>query len=383
MSWLGVVQSGMRGTTSKQPTMFTLVSLESRVPPDHPLRRLKPIVERVLQRLDSVFEAMYADTGRPSIPPEQLLKAAVLMALHGVRSERQFCEQLGYNMLFQWFLDMELSEQPFDHSTFSKNRQRLLDNDVSLRFFDEVVAEARDMGMLSGDHFSVDGTLVEAWASVKSFRPKDDDSDDNNQFGGFKGEKRSNETHESNTDPESRLFRKGRGREAKLSYMGHALMENRSGLMVDFELGEATGRAEREAALEMVARERKRRKKKRKQAKSSRRRNRTGRRMTLAADKGYDTRDFVRDCRERGVTPHVAQNQHARRRSAIDRRTTRHPGYRQSAKARLLIEKIFGWMKTAGGFRRSRYRGRAKTRASGLLVAATFNLLRISNSVAA
>lgn len=363
--------------------MFALVSLESRVPEGHPLRRLKPIVERVLQRLDPVFEAMYAASGRPSIPPERLLKAGVLMALHGVRSERQFCEQLGYNLLFQWFLDMDLSESAFDHSTFSKNRQRLMDQDVSRRFFDEVVAEARSMGMVSGDHFSVDGTLVEAWASVKSFRRKDDDSDDNNQFGAFKGEKRTNDTHESKTDPESRLFRKGRGREAKLSYMGHALMENRSGVMVDFELTTATGKAEREAALEMVDRERKRRKKKRKQAKASKKRNRKGRTITLAADKGYDTRDFVRDCRERGVTPHVAQNQHARRRSAIDGRTTRHPGYRQSARARLLIEKIFGWMKSAGGFRRSRFRGREKTRASGLLVAATFNLLRMSNSVAA
>jgi transposase len=373
----------MRGKTPNQPTMFALVSLESRVPPDHPLRRLKPIVERVLQRLDPVFDTMYAEGGRPSIPPERLLKSAVLMALYGVRSERQFCEQLGYNMLFQWFLDMDLSERAFDHSTFSKNRQRLINQDVSRKFFDEVVVEARATGLVSGDHFSVDGMLVEAWASVKSFRRKDDDSGDNNQFGGFKGEKRSNETHESKTDPESRLFRKGRGREAKMSYMGHALMENRSGLMVDFEVTEATGKAERQAALDMIDRERKRRKKKRKLAKSSKKRNRKGRRITLAADKGYDTRDFVRDCRERGVTPHVAQNQHARRRSAIDARTTRHPGYRQSGRARLLIEKIFGWMKAAGGFRRSRFRGREKTRASGLLVAATFNLMRLSNSVAA
>ena len=378
-----MLQWGMRGKTPKQPTMYALVSLESRVPKEHALRRLKPIVERVLQRLDPVFEVMYADSGRPSIPPERLMKAAVLMALYGVRSERQFCEQLGYNMLFQWFLDMDLSESAFEHSTFSKNRQRRIDQDVSRRFFEEVVEEARALGMVSGDHFSVDGTLVEAWASVKSFRRKDDDSGDNNQFGGFKGEKRTNDTHASKTDPEARLYRKGRGREAKMSYMGHALMENRSGVVVDFEVTEANGRAEREAALEMVDRERKRRKKKRKKAKSSKKRNRKGRRITLAADKGYDTRDFARGCRERNVTPHVAQNQHARRRSAIDARTTRHPGYRQSAKARLLIEKVFGWMKSAGGFRRSRFRGRAKTRASGLLVAATFNLLRISNSMAA
>lgn len=302
------------------------------------------------------------------------------MSLYGVRSERQFCEQLGYNLLFQWFLDMDLGDEPFDHSVFSKNRERMLEHDVTRRFFDEVVEQARAVGMVSGDHFSVDGTLVEAWGSIKSFRRKGDDSDDNNQFGGFKGEKRTNETHESKTDPDARLYRRGRGREAKLSYMGHALMENRSGLVVDFDVTEASGTAERTTGLEMVDRERTRRKKKRKQAKASRRRSRRGRRITLAADKGYDTRDFVRGCRERGATPHVAQNQHARRRSAIDGRTTRHPGYRQSARARLLIEKIFGWMKTAGGFRRSRFRGRARTRASGLLVAATFNLMRITNS---
>ena len=363
--------------------MLCLMSPESRGPQDHPLRDIRALADAALLELSDTFDAMYASHGRASVPPERLLKASLLIALYSVRSERQFCEQLGYNMLFQWFLDMDLSEKAFDHSTFSKNRQRLIARDVSRRFFDEVVEEARTMGLVSGDHFSVDGTLVEAWASVKSFRRKDDDSGDNNQFGGFKGEKRSNETHESKTDPESRLFRKGRGREAKMSYMGHALMENRSGLMVDFELTEANGKAERAAALEMVDRERKRRKKKRKQAKASKKRNRKGRRITLAADKGYDTRDFVRGCRERGVTPHVARNQHARRRSAIDGRTTRHPGYRQSSRARLLIEKIFGWMKAAGGFRRSRFRGREKTRASGLLVAATFNLMRLSNSVAA
>lgn len=368
--------------------MFATVSIESRIPPDHPLRRLKPVVERVLERMDDVFDEIYAEKGRPSVPPESLLKAQVLMALHGIRSERLFCEQLGYNLLYQWFLNMNLGDEAFDHSTFSKNRERVLCMEVSRQFFEEVVGEARERGMVSGDHFSVDGTLVEAWGSLKSFRPKDDDSTDNNQFGGFRGENRANDSHESKTDPEARLYRKGRGREAKLSHMAHVLMDNRSGLAVDFELTEANGRAERVAALAMVDRERarrtkKQRKKRKKMAKSSKRKNRRGRRMTLAADKGYDTRDFVRDCRERHVTPHVAQNQHARRRSAIDRRTVRHSGYRASSRARLLIEKIFGWMKTIGGFRRTRFRGRRKTGASGLMVAATYNLLRISKPIAA
>lgn len=369
----------MRGKTPEQPSMLAMVSLESLVPPDHPLRKMRPLVDEALRNLDPLFDQMYAEGGRPSVPPERLLKAMVLMALYSVRSERQFCEQLGYNMLFRWFLGMDMTDRPFDASTFSKNRERLLEHQVARRFFDAVVDQAAAAGLLGSDHFSVDGTLIEAWGSTKSFRPKDDDSRDNNGFADFKGTKRSNETHESKTDPESRLYRKGRGREAKLSYMGHALMENRNGLMTGFELTEASGYAERAAALDMVDREKNRRerKKKRKQRKASRRKNKKRRTMTLAADKGYDTRDFVRDCRERHITPHVAQNQHARRRSAIDGRTTRHPGYRLSATARLLIEKIFGWMKTVGGFRRSRFRGRARTRASGLMVAATYNILRM------
>lgn len=343
------------------------------------------MVDEILQDLDPVFDEMYAETGRPSVPPERLLKSTLLMALYSVRSERQFCEQLAYNMLFIWFLDMDMTDKPFNQSTFSKNRERMLKHDVARRFFEAVVGRAEADGLMGSEHFSVDGTLIEAWGSQKSFRPKDDDSGDNNGFADFRGTKRTNETHESKTDPDARLFRKGRGREAKLSYMGHALMENRHGLVTDFELTEANGYAEREAALEMVDREkqRRKRKKKRKRTKASRRRNKKGRTRTLAADKGYDTRDFVRGCRERHITPHVAQNQHARRRSAIDGRTTRHPGYRLSATARLLIEKIFAWMKTIGGFRRSRFRGREKTRASGLMVAAAYNLLRITKLQAA
>lgn len=358
--------------------MLALVSPDSMVPPDHPIRDLRDLVQPILRELDPVFDAMYAETGRPSVPPERLLKAMLLMALFSIRSERQLCEQLGYNMLYRWFLDMDMTEKPFNASSFSKNRDRMLEHDVARRFFDAVRDAADARGLMSSDHFSVDGTLIEAWASTKSFRPKDDDSGDNNGFADFRGKKRSNETHESKTDPESRLWRKGRGREAKLSYMGHALMENRNGLISDFEVTTTSGKAEREAAGEMMERERRRRRKKRKQSKSSRKRNtKKGRRLTLAADKGYDTKDFVRVCRGLRFTPHVAQNIHARRSSAIDGRTTRHGGYRMSSRKRLLIEKIFGWMKTVGGFRRTRFRGRARTRASGLMVAAAYNLIRI------
>lgn len=359
--------------------MLALVSLEELVPADHPLRRLKPLTHRALQALDSVFDEMYADSGRPSVPPERLLKAMLLMALFSVRSERQFCEQLRYNMLFRWFLDMDMTEEPFDASTFSKNRQRMLDHDVARQFFDAVVEVADEQGLLSSEHFSVDGSLIRAWGSTKSFRPKDDDSGDNNGFADFAGTKRTNDTHESKTDPDARLYRKGRGKEAHLSYMGHVLMENRHGLATDFELTEANGTAEREAGLDMVEREqqrraRKRRKAKNKQRKASKKRNRKGRRITVAADKAYDTRNFVRGCRDRGATPHVAQKKH----SAIDGRTTHHPGYRVSGTSRLLIEKIFAWLKTIGGFRRSRFRGCPRTRAAGLMATAAFNLLRIT-----
>lgn len=362
--------------------MLALVSLDSFVPPDHALRRMRPLVQRVLAELDPVFDQMYASGGRPSVPPERLLKAMLLMALYSVRSERLFCEQLRYNMLYRWFLDMDIMDVPFDASTFSKNRDRLLEQDVARRFFEVVVELAREDGLLSSDHFSVDGTLVEAWASQKSFRPKDDDSDDNNGFADFRGKKRSNDTHESKTDPESRNYRKGFGREAKLSYMGHVLMENRNGLVTDFELTQADGHAERDAAADMLDRERERRERRKKKSKkkrqqASRRKNRKGRRITLGADKGYDAKEFIRRCRERRVTPHIAQNLSGRR-SAIDRRTTHHPGYRLSSTARLLIEKVFGWAKTIGGFRRTRFRGKRRTRAAGLMVMAAFNLLRIT-----
>jgi IS5 family transposase len=296
------------------------------------------------------------------VPPERLLKSTVLMALYSVRSERLFCEQLGYNMLYRWFLDMDMTEKVFVPTVFTKNRDRLMNHEVASRFLAATVELARKRGLLSSEHFSVDGTLIDAWASTKSFRKKDDDDSDNNGFADFKGKKRSNKTHESKTDPESKLYRKGRGKEAKLAYMGHVLMENRHGLIVDFEVTEANGYAERDAAIAMIDRLPRR-------TKAGRRR-----RITLAADKGYDAKEFVHRCRLRRVTPHVAQKKH----SAIDRRTTSHSGYAVSTVARRLTEKIFGWMKTTGAHRRTRFKGRRKTAFSAVLVAATFNLLRLS-----
>jgi len=343
--------------------MLALVSLESLVPPRHPLRSVKPLVDRILQDLSPEFDAMYASTGRPSVPPERLLKSMVLMALYTVRSERMFSEQLAYNMLFRWFLDMDMTEKVFDPTVFTRNRDRLMKHEVAELFLVATVDQARQRGLLSSEHFSVDGTLIDAWASMKSFRPKDDDDSDNNGFGDFKGKKRKNDTHESKTDPDAKLYRKGYGKEARLCFMGHALMENRNGLIVDFELTQADGYAERAAAETMLRRQKKRR-----------RRSPKPRRITLGADSAYNTKAFVRTCRELRVTPHVAR----RLRGALDGRTTARPGYTVSARSRLLIEKIFGWMKTTGAFRRTRFRGKPKTAFAAGIVAATYNLLRIS-----
>jgi len=356
----------MRGNLPKQTSMLALLSVESLVPQDHPIRPIKRLVDDILKALSPTFDQMYKTSGRPSVPPERLLKAMLLMAFFSIRSERLLCEQLQYNLLYRWFLDMDLTETPFDHSSFSKNRDRLLEHDVARKFFDQVVAAAGMRKLLSSEHFSVDGTLIEAWASAKSFRPKDEPPpDDTNGFGDFKGTTRTNDTHESTTDPEARLFRKGPGREARLSYMTHAMTENRNGLIVDLETTPATGTAEREAALKMLGRERAKRTGKR------------WRRLTVAGDKGFDTKDFVKRCRELRVTPHVAQNVHARRSSAIDRQVTRHPGYGKSLLARLLIEKVFGWMKTTGGFRKSRFVGLRRTSFAAEIVAAALNVLRI------
>jgi len=357
----------MRGETKKQSTMLSLRTPEERVPADHPLRRVKDLADGALAMLSGTFDAMYSQQGRPSIPPEQLLKASLLMAFYSVRSERLFCEQLDYNLLFRWFLDMGIEDASFDHSTFSANRQRLLEHEVAKRFFAAVVEQARKGRLMSDDHFSVDGSLIEAWASLKSFRPKDEDKDKRkppddpgNPSVNFRGEKRSNETHESKTDPDSRLARKGLGKEARLAYSANALMENRNGLLVDLLVEPADGYAERRAAVTML------------RALAQKKR------ITVGADKGYDVKSFIEGCRELGVTPHVAQTSDYHRRSAVDRRTVRHIGYVASQRVRKRIEEIFGWMKTVGGFRRTRYRGRDRTQLAAYFVGAAYNLLRMA-----
>jgi transposase len=348
--------------------MLSLVAPEQRVPKGHPLRRIKDLADAALQALSPTFDAMYANGGRPSVPPERLLKATLLMALYSVRSDRLLCEQLDYNLLFRWFLDMDMVEESFNHSTFSKNRERLLAHDVAKKFLAEIVSQARSAQLMSDDHFTVDGTLIEAWASIKSFRPKDEDpknrpppDDPGNPTVNFHGEKRSNETHESTTDSEAKLARKGNNQPAKLSYLANALMENRSGLIVDLRVDPATGYGERAGALALL---------------DDHLRDRDG--VTLGADAGYDTADFIDGCRERGVTPHIAQTRDKRRRSAIDGRTTRHPGYAVSQRIRKRVEEIFGWAKTVGCFRKTRFRGLGRTQLAAHLVAAAYNLLRIS-----
>jgi transposase len=360
--------AGMRGTDTKQAMMFSTVSPEKRVPSNHPLRRIKELADGALARLSPTFDVMYSSVGRPSIPPERLLKASLLMALYTVRSERLFCEQLDYNIMFRWFLDMNLDEDSFEHSVFAKNRERLLAQDIARQFFFYIVIQAHQLGLLSDEHFTVDGTLIEAWASLKSFRPKGEKNGDRpppddpgNPSVDFHGEKRSNATHESTTDPESRLAKKARGKEAKLSYCGSVLMENRNGLIVNVHIDTATGTAERTAALEMMD-----------EAVPG-----SGR-LTLGGDKGYDTKDFVGECRSRNVTPHVAQNERRGGGSAIDARTTRQPGYTISQRIRKRVEEVFGWMKTIGNFRRTRYKGRERTQFAAYFVGAAYNMLRMA-----
>jgi transposase len=353
----------MRGRETKQSSMLCLMSPEERVPADHPLRRIKKTTDEVLKRLSPLFDEMYASGGRSSVPPERLLKAMLLMALYSVRSERMFCEQLNYNLLFRWFLDMDMVEESFDPTTFSHNRSRLLEHEVAHEFFGSVVREAKRRDLMSADHFSVDGTLIEAWASMKSFRPKDenddDDKPDGNSWHDFSGKPRSNDTHESKTDPEAKLARKGVGQPAKLCFSGHALMENRNGLLVDFRIADANQREEVNTALAMLADGAARSKP-----------------ITVGADRGFDTKRFVREARELGVTPHVAQLRV--RRSNVDSRTTRHAGYRLSLRFRMRIEEIFGWVKTTANFRKSRYRGIARTQLAAYMVGAAYNLLRMA-----
>ena len=340
---------GMRGTPDPQLAMLTTLSTEDLIPPDHPIRKIRAVVDVVLDEMDDVFDAMYATGGRTSVPPETLLKATVLMAMYSIRSERAFCERLNYDLLFKWFLDMRIDQLAFDATTFSKNRTRLLEHQVADEFFAAVVRQAKLRRYVSSDHFSVDGTLLNAWASHKSFKPKDGTppppSAGRNTEVQWHGQKRSNDTHASTTDPEARLYRKSNNTAATLCFSGHLLMENRYALIVDAELTFADGYAERATALEMLGRLPKSR-----------------RRRTVAGDKGYDTKDFVAQARAAGFTPHVAQNT-TNRRSAIDARTTRHAGHVVSQRIRKRIEEPFGWVKTVGGGRKLRYIGRERNRA--------------------
>jgi transposase len=343
--------------------MLMSLSAEELIPADHPIRRIRAVVDEVLAELDGAFDAMYARTGRPSVPPEQLLKATVLMALYSIRSERAFCERLNYDLLFKWFLDLPIDARAFDATTFTKNRRRLLEHEIADWFFALVVDQARLRRYVSSEHFSVDGTLLEAWASHKSFKPKDGGGGGGgpgrNGEVDFKGQRRSNDTHESTTDPEARMARKSNNTAAKLSYAGHLLMENRNALLVDMELTEANGYAERDTAVEMLERL-----------------PQTARRRTVGADKGYDAAGFVEDVRNLGFTPHVAQNTN-KRRSAIDGRTTRQPGHAISQCIRKRIEEPFGWVKTIGGGRKLRYIGRQSNRAWFLMTGAVYNIIRI------
>jgi transposase len=344
--------------------MLTTLNPGDLIPAGHPIRRIRVVVDAVLAELDGELTAMYAATGRPSVPPEQLLKATVLMAMYSIRSERAFCERLNYDLLFKWFLDLPIDAKAFDATTFSKNRQRLLDHDIADRFFAAVVRQAKLRRYVSSDHFSVDGTLLEAWASHKSFQPKAGPPSarppGRNAEVSFHGQRRSNATHASTTDPEARMARKSNATAAKLSYAGHLLMEHRNALLVDIELSEANGYAERDTALEMLGRLPP-----------------TKRRRTLAGDKAYDTKDFVADVRELGVTPHIAPNT-TRQRSTIDGRTTRHPGHAVSQRIRKRIEEPFGWIKTIAGGRKLRYIGKARNRAWFLMAGAVYNMLRIT-----
>jgi len=349
----------VRGKKDIQVTMLSLVTANDLVPEDHPIRRIKPMVDKALAELSPAFNRMYAEGGRPSIPPEHLLKACLLIALYSVRSERQFCERLQYDLLFKWFLDMNIIDSAFDASVFSKNKERLLEHEIAREFLGEVLSEARRRKLLSEDHFTVDGTLLEAWASLKSFRPKDGSlptTGEKNPEVDFHGEKRSNDTHRSTTDPEAMLAKKGHGKEARLSFMGHVLMENRNGLVVDVALTRATGTAEREAALDMLC-------------KVS-----GSRRITVGGDKNYDTKDFVTSCRSMVVTPHVAR----RDTSIVDGRTTRHAGYQVSQRVRKRVEEIFGWDKTVAGCRKLRYKGVERNRLWWELTAAAYDLLRMA-----
>ena len=363
----------MRGKAQAQPDFLTVINLDQSVPADHPLRAIKARVDTVLKKLSPLFDDLYAEAGAPSIPPEQLLKARVLTALYSVRSERLFCEQLGYNLLWLWFLDREYSEGSFNHSIFAKNYERVLSADVAKLFFAEVYDLSRQEGWTSDDHFTADGTLIEAWAGLKSFVRKDGadaakvqsakDEDPGNPTISFRGEKRCNDTHQSTTDPESVLYRKAGGKEAKLCFGGHVLMENRNGLCADFTLHDPIAESEPMMALRQMDAHQKLH-----QGVSAK---------TIGADKGYHRKDFVNGCRERDIAPHVACK-HNTNIAGLDGRTVSQSGYQTSQRIRKRVEEIFGWIKTVGGLRRSRYRGLERTQAWGYFVAGTYNLVRLA-----
>jgi len=356
----------MRGDHEQQAGMYSYIMPEQRVPSDHPLRPVRKMTDEIFKQLSPRFSELYSRTGRPSIAPERLLRALLLQVLYSVRSERMLMEQLEYNLLFRWFVGLNMDDRVWDATTFSKNRDRLLRGEIAEEFFAAVLALARKQELLSDEHFTVDGTMVEGWASLKSFQPKDkptgggnDKPDDpGNPTVNFHGQKRSNETHQSTTDSDLRLFKKTKGSEAKLAYQGHVLMENRNGLVVNAQLTQASGTAERETALALLGRRQ---------------------RVTLAADKAYDTKGFISDLRQRRVTPHVAQNDKRRGGSAIDQRTTRHPGYAVSQRKRKRVEEIFGWLKTVGLMRKTRHRGVELVGWIFKFATAAYNLVRIRN----
>jgi transposase len=365
----------MRGSDERSGSLFSYVDLEARVRGDHPLRAIREIANAALSDLSRAFTALYTDFGRPSIAPEKLLRAMLLQAFYGVRSERQLMERLEFDLLFRWFVGLGVDDPVWDHSTFSKNRDRLLEGEIAAKFLAAVLAQPKVKRLLSSEHFSVDGTLIEAWASIKSFRRKDGSDDDREGPGrnaerSFHKEKRSNETHQSTSDPEARLYKKGDGQPAKLCYIGHALMENRHGLAVDGAISQATGTAERETALALI---------------DGRRRGQ--RRITLGADKAYDVEQFVHDLRDRSVTPHIAIDGHLSktgtpRKTAVDGRTTRHVGYDISQCCRKRIEEVFGWIKSSAGLAKVKLRGRERVNAAFTMALAAYNLIRLPKLLA-
>jgi transposase len=361
----------MRGSDERSGSLFSYVDLEARVRGDHPLRTIREIANGALSDLSRAFTELYTDFGRPSIAPEKLLRAMLLQAFYGIRSERQLMERFEFDLLFRWFVGLGVDDPVWDHSTFSKNRDRLLEGEIAAKFLAAVLAQPKVKRLLSSDHFSVDGTLIEAWASIKSFRRKDGGDDDRqgpnrNAERNFHKEKRSNQTHQSTTDPEARLYKKGDGQPAKLCYMGHALMENRHGLAVGGGVSQATGTAERETALALI----------------DGRRGGRERRITLGADKAYDVTPFVQDLRDRSVTPHIAIDGHLSktgkpRKTAVDGRTTRHTGYEISQRCRKRIEEVFGWIKSSAGLAKVKLRGRARVDAAFTMALAAYNLIRL------